>query len=155
MISNGLWPTGAVLTGDECKLLAIENRRVISKRDYTDEEELARSALGDAVLLMQKSLPNQKIQKFGLSIWAYPSVTIYADVTGITQVGKNLEQTIDFRFKVPLKAHRGDEPQWRDAKEWFIKMQTVGEWNGFKLASEQSVWFESKAGRATISGLTA
>ena len=124
-------------------LIAIKNRRVTSKRDYSDEEELARSALDDAVLLMQNSLPNQKIQKFGLSIWAYPSVTIYADVTGITQVGKNLEQTIDFRFKVPLKAHRGDEPQWRDAKAWFIKMQTVGEWNGFKFASEKSVWFES------------
>ncbi len=129
--------------GVDTVLLAIKNRRVISKRDYTDEEELARSALGDAVLLMQKSLPNQKIQKFGLSIWAYPSVTIYADVTGITQVGKNLEQTIDFRFKAPLKAHRGNESQWRDAKAWFVKLQTVGEWNGFKFSSEKSVWFES------------
>lgn len=128
--------------GIDTVLIAIKNRKVISNRDYTDEEELARSALGEAVLLIQNSLPNQKIQKFGLSIWAYPSVTIYADVTDITQVNKNLEQIIDFRFKVPLKAHRGDEPQWRDAKAWFVKIQSVGEWNGFKFDSEKSVWFE-------------
>lgn len=129
--------------GIDTVLIAIKNRKVISTREYTDEEELARSALGEAALLIQNSFPNQKIEKFGLSIWAYPSVTIYADVTGVTQVDTLLEHTINFRFKVPLKAHRGDEAQWRDVKAWFVKIQAVGEWSGFKFDSEKSVWFES------------
>ena len=75
------------------------------------EEELARRTLGEAALLIQNSFPDEKIQKFGLSIWAYPSVTIYADVTSVIQAEKGLEQNIDFRFKVPLMAHRGDKSQ--------------------------------------------
>jgi hypothetical protein len=129
--------------GIDTVLLAIKNRKVKSTREFSEEEELASSALLEAASLIQNSFPKQQIVKFGLGIWSYGTITFHAETKGITQVESSLEQKVDFRFKVRNKAHRGEEAIWRAAKEWFSKIETAGEWRNFKLDSEKSVWCES------------
>lgn len=122
--------------GMESVLQAIRNRRVRSSRHYSEDEDAIRKLLDSAAPQLILDFPDREICRFALQIWSYGDVTFYLSIESIAQNKMTTELSVNYQFKLRGKRRKVQNSQWPNAKRWFEKVKSNGEWNGFSLSSD-------------------